>query len=51
MAVPGYGYLVRASGYARIYVVDYITSIGGEIIGATIKYQSPFIPENLTAQE
>lgn len=60
--LPGYGYIVRRSplvgdptppgGYlfCRIYVVDYLTSTGGEIIGATIKYQ-PFIPENLIAQE
>ena len=47
MAVPGCGYLVKASAYARIYVVDYITSTGGGIIGAIIKYQSPFIPDNL----
>lgn len=63
--LPGYGYILRlfsshdpdgnptpdGYNYCRVYVVDYITSIGGEIIGATIKYQSPFIPENLTAQE
>lgn len=47
MAVPGCGYLVKASAYARIYVVDYITSTDGGIIGAIIKYQSPFIPDNL----
>lgn len=62
--IPGYGYIIRyesskyADGtptrdgytYCRIYVVDYIKSTGGGIIGATIKYQSPFIPENLPAE-
>lgn len=56
MAVlPGHGYVARYGYYeeqyvyCRIYVVDYIKSTGGGIIGATIKYQSPFIPENLPA--
>ncbi len=49
--VPGCGYIYKdgVGGYCRIYVVDYIKSTGGGIIGATIKYQSPFIPENLPA--
>lgn len=37
--------------YCRIYVVDYIKSTDGGIIGATVKYQSPFIPENLPQGE
>jgi len=63
--LPGYGYILRTRSqddqdgnptpdgynYCRVYVVDYLTSTSGGIIGATIKYQSPFIPENLTAQE
>ena len=54
--IPSYGYVVatpwQENGnidydhlqYARIYVVDYIVGTSGGIIGATIKYQSPFIP-------
>ena len=63
--LPGYGYILRRSSqydqdgrltpdgynYCRIYVVGYLTSTGGGIIGATVKYQSPFIPENLPVQE
>lgn len=64
--LPGYGYIIRCGGYStdpagnptpdgyrycRIYVVGYLTSTGGGIIGATVKYQSPFIPENLPVQE
>ncbi len=63
--LPGYGYILRTRSqddpdgnptpdgynYCRVYVVDYLTSTGGGIIGATVKYQSPFIPENLTTQE
>lgn len=30
--------------YARLYVEDYIVSTSGGIIGAKVKYQSPFIP-------
>ena len=62
--LPGYGYIIRREystdpagnptpdgyRYCRIYVVGYLTSTGGGIIGATVKYQSPFIPENLTRQ-
>ena len=47
--VPGTGYVVRVKGqsysydkYARLYVVNYIVGTSGGIIGATIKYQSPF---------
>lgn len=55
--LPGYGYILRSPSnqdgyvYCRVYVVDYLTSTGGGIIGATVKYQSPFIPENLPVQE
>lgn len=55
--LPGYGYILRTSYnqdgyvYCRVYVVGYLTSTGGGIIGATVKYQSPFIPENLPVQE
>lgn len=51
--VPGNGYVVRKCfdehlqyttnyQYARIYVVDYLLNTSGEIIGATIKYQTPW---------
>lgn len=47
--VPRTGYVVRVKNqsysydmYARLYVVDYIVGTSGGIIGATIKYQSPF---------
>lgn len=41
--VPGTGYVLRSrSSYARLYVVDYIVGTTGGIIGATVKYQSPF---------
>lgn len=63
--LPGYGYILRTSSqydqdekptldgytYCRVYVVGYLTSTDGGIIGATVKYQSPFIPENLPVQE
>lgn len=42
---PGCGYVVYNSykdEYTRIYVVDYITSVTGGIMGADIKYQKPF---------
>ena len=42
--IPGNGYLVRHEGlFARLYVVDYIINTQGGIMGATIKYQSPFL--------
>ena len=51
-AIPGYGYIYRVSwwnytpiSYARIFVVNYITSTSGGIIGATIKYQPYWEPE------
>jgi len=41
--VPGQGYVAHyRNQYARLYVVDYYISTGGGIMGATIKYQSPF---------
>lgn len=42
---PGYGYVAYNGGdnqFYRIYVEDYIVSTGGGIIGADIKYQTPF---------
>lgn len=45
--MPGYGYVVKDQGkYARIYVVDYMESTSGGIMGCTIKYQAPWSPEN-----
>lgn len=42
--VPGNGYVVRNNGnYARLYVDSYMTSTSGGIMGATVKYQSPFV--------
>ena len=52
-AIPGYGYVLRyvysyhddaynwvnVSQYARLYVVDYMESTSGSIMGCTIKYQ------------
>ena len=44
-ATPGCGYVIRqadGSGgykYCRVYLVDFITSTSGGIMGATIKYQ------------
>lgn len=51
--VPGHGYVIkstqRESGiglnqtiYVRLYVVDFMTSTSGGIMGATVKYQNPF---------
>lgn len=47
--IPNNGYIARyGNNYARIYVVDYLISTQGGIMGATIKYQSPFqVPINL----
>lgn len=43
MVVPGHGYVARVYGkYYRIYVIDYAYSTMGGIIGADIKYQTPF---------
>lgn len=58
--LPEHGYILRCKSdidmngnstpngytYCRLYVVDYIISTEGGIIGATIKYQSPFFPES-----
>ncbi|MBQ7462478.1 MAG: DUF5036 family protein [Bacteroidaceae bacterium] len=48
--VPGTGYVIRGSymgksGCARVYVVDYIVDTTGGIIGAMIKYQPVWNPE------
>lgn len=41
--IPGNGYVAYSNGqYYRIYVVDYATSTLGGIIGADVKYQTPF---------
>jgi len=48
---PGYGYVAYCYNryddaengqYYRFYVVDYITTAGGSVIGADVKYQKPF---------
>ena len=50
--MPGNGYAVRSSynygnirtnNYARLYVDSYMTNTSGGIMGATVKYQSPFV--------
>lgn len=44
--IPGHGYVAYNKWgdkkFYRIYVTDYITSTGGGIIGAEVKYQAPF---------
>lgn len=53
--IPGHGYICSGKPYhatrkyARLYVVDYIKNALGEIIGAEVKYQSPWEwePENI----
>lgn len=41
----GEGYVLRnVNEYARLYVVEYIESSTGEIMGAKVKYECPFIP-------
>lgn len=47
--IPGYGYIVRGMEsneyirhYARIYVVDYMESTTGGVIGAIVKIQCPW---------
>ena len=50
---PGYGYVAKNEKnsditYVRIYVEDWIISTSGGIMGAEIKYQSPFEPTSLT---
>lgn len=43
--LPGYGYVGEVDGtYIRIYVIDYVKSAEGNIIGAIFKYQYPFVP-------
>lgn len=53
--LPGYGYVARvysySSGdyfYARLYVIEYIVNTSKEILGARIKYQTPFFPDNIS---
>ena len=43
--IPGYGYIYRTEydQYVRIYVVDYMESTYGGIMGCTIKYQAPWL--------
>lgn len=51
-AIPGHGYVAHGCDfygnaecqYARLFVVDYLKNTSGEIIGAVIKYQSPWVP-------
>ena len=44
-AIPGYGYIIQwrksssTYGYVRLYVVDWMTSTTGGIMGCTVKYQ------------
>jgi len=45
--IQGDGYVIRWINqdercYARVYVVDYMQSTGGGVMGATVKYQCPF---------
>lgn len=55
--IQGNGYIARNTtesyidgdvyynyNYARMYVVDYIIGTNNDIIGATVKYQYPFLP-------
>lgn len=50
--IPGHGYIACGCDfygnaecqYARLFVVDYLKNTSGEIIGAVIKYQSPWVP-------
>ena len=50
--IPGCGYVHRTKyryrdgyAYTRIYVVDYMTSTSGGIMGITIKYQENWEPD------
>lgn len=49
----GYGYFVRYKKdnsyyvYARLYVEKYILSAANTVLGAYVKYQSPYEPENI----
>lgn len=49
--VPGTGYVVRSAStpykFARLFVVGFMQSTAGGIMGATVKYQCPFVPANL----
>lgn len=48
VATPGYGYIMSPGddSYVRLYVESYITSSGGTIIGAKVKYELGWTPEN-----
>ena len=55
LAQSGYGYVLRyeynaegfmCNSYTRLYVEEYMTNTAGGIIGARVKYQAPFYPEN-----
>ena len=45
---PSYGYVIQigknSNTYARLYVVEWVKSTSGGIIGAKVKYQYPFNP-------
>ena len=43
--IPGNGYVARINSlvFVRIYVIDFITSTSGGIIGADVKYQYPLL--------
>lgn len=45
-AIPGYGYVAEYKGiYCRLYVTEYMLDSEGNRIGAILKYQAPFVPE------
>lgn len=48
--LPNYAYLIRENNYGhsyiRLYVEDYVTNTSGGIMGAKVKYQYPFYPDN-----
>lgn len=60
--MPGYGYVVRGGSgnyptddgvksYVRLYVVEWVTGTSGGIIGARVKYQDQFVPDNVPVQD
>ena len=51
LVTPGHGYMLRYNDgykftYYRVYVVEYLKSTTGALIGAQIKYQAPYVPTN-----
>lgn len=55
LAQSEYGYVLRTADnseefmyniYTRLYVEEYMTNTAGGIIGARVKYQAPFYPDN-----